>query len=73
VPGLADIVNEFHKELTENQTLLLMEFVLHGLAEHSQLSKNVWNDGFTFSDMLGSLFQSSFEDDDEDLEDDDFR
>ena len=42
-----------------------MEFVLHGLAEYSQLGKNFLNGGFAFSDMLGSLFNGSFPDDDE--------
>lgn len=74
VPGLKDIVKAFHKELSEEQTLLLMEFVLHGLAEYSQLNKNLLSGGFSFSDMFGSLFNSSFEDDDEaELNDDDFR
>ena len=35
VTGLFDLVKKFHPKLSENQTLLLMEFVLHGLAEHS--------------------------------------
>ncbi|MEH6304573.1 sigma 54-interacting transcriptional regulator [Olivibacter sp. CPCC 100613] len=74
VPGLKTVVKDFHKKLTDNQTLLLMEFVLHGLAEYSQLSKNMMNGGFAFSDMFGSLFNSSFEQDDEDeLDDEDFR
>lgn len=74
VPGLKRIVQEFHKGLTEEQTLLLMEFVLHGLAEYSQLNKNLVSGGFGFSDMFGSLFNSSFgEDDEEELNDDDFR
>ncbi|WP_134089714.1 sigma 54-interacting transcriptional regulator [Olivibacter sp. XZL3] len=74
VPGLRSVVKEFHKKLSDNQTLLLMEFVLHGLAEYSQLSKNILSGGFAFSDMFGSLFNSSFEQDDEDeLDDEDFR
>lgn len=74
VPGLKKVVQELHKNLTENQELLLMEFVIHGLAEYSQLSKNYLSGGFAFSDMFGSLFNSSFEQDDEDnLDDEDFR
>jgi len=73
VPGLKDIVSAFHKGLTETQTLLLMEFVLHGLAEYSQLNKNLLTGGFGFSDMFGSLFNSSFGgNDDDELNDDDF-
>ena len=74
VPGLKKVVQDLHKNLTENQELLLMEFVIHGLAEYSQLSKNYLSGGFAFSDMFGSLFNSSFEQDDEDnLDDEDFR
>ena len=43
-----------------------MEFVLHGLAEYSQLSKNFLNGGFGFSDMFGSLFNAEFDQEDED-------
>jgi len=68
VPGLFDAVKKFHPQLSENQTLLLMEFVLHGLAEFSQLSKNYINGGFGFSDMFGSLFNGGFGEDFEDEE-----
>ncbi|QNL50927.1 sigma 54-interacting transcriptional regulator [Olivibacter sp. SDN3] len=72
VPGLEGVTKEFHKKLTDNQTLLLMEFVLHGLAEFSQLNKSYLNGGFGFSDMFGSLFNASFDNDADDLADDDF-
>ncbi|RZK43517.1 MAG: magnesium chelatase [Pedobacter sp.] len=68
VKGLYDLVKKFHPKLSENQTLLLMEFVLHGLAEFSQLSKNYLNSGYGFSDMFDSLFNVDLEtDDDEDF------
>ena len=66
VTGLFDLVKKFHPKLSENQTLLLMEFVLHGLAEHSQLSKKYLDGGFGFSDMFESLFNTGIEDDEED-------
>ena len=69
VTGLNDLIKKFHPKLSENQTLLLMEFVLHGLAEYSQLSKKYLQSGFGFSDMFDSLFSAGLEDDD----DDDFR
>jgi magnesium chelatase subunit I len=69
VTGLHDLVKKFHPKLSENQTLLLMEFVLHGLAEYSQLSKNFLNGGFGFSDMFDSLFNAGeFEDEDDDID-----
>ncbi|MES2417211.1 MAG: sigma 54-interacting transcriptional regulator [Bacteroidota bacterium] len=68
VDGLYQLVKNFHPNLSENQTLLLMEFVLHGLAEFSQLSKNYLNTGFGFADMFDSLFNVNLADE----EDDDF-
>ncbi|MEJ2882680.1 magnesium chelatase [Pedobacter sp. GR22-6] len=65
VPGLYDLIKKFHSKLSENQTLLLMEFVLHGLAEHSQLNKKYLDGGFGFSDMFDSLFSGDFEDEDD--------
>ena len=55
--------------MSENQQLLLMEFVLHGLAEFSQLNKGFLDNGFAFSDMFDSLFNLQ-PDDEDDLEDD---
>jgi magnesium chelatase subunit I len=40
-----------------------MEFVLHGLAEFSLVSKGFLEKGFEFKDMFNSLFSSEFADD----------
>jgi len=69
VAGLKDLVKKLHPRLSENQQLLLMEFVLHGLAEFSQLSKGFLDNGFAFSDMFNSLFNLE-PDDDLDIDDD---
>lgn len=69
ITGLKDVVKQFHPKLTENQQLLLMEFILHGLAEFSQLNKGFLDNGFAFSDMFNSLFNLQ-PDDDEEEEDD---
>lgn len=71
VDGLHELVKKFHPKLSAHQTLLLMEFVLHGLAEYSQLSKKYLDGGFGFSDMFDSLFNTDLGEDDED--DIDFR
>ncbi|SKB70088.1 magnesium chelatase subunit I [Parapedobacter luteus] len=63
VPGLHALVKKLHPKLAESQQLLLMEFVLHGLAEHSQLNKSYLDGGIAFADMLGSLFDNDFNDD----------
>jgi len=70
VTGLKALVKKFHPRLTENQDLLLMEFVLHGLSEFSQLSKGFLDNGFAFSDMFNSLFNLQPDDDDLDIDDD---
>lgn len=66
VKGLNDLVKKFHPKLSTNQTLLLMEFVLHGLAEYSQLSKKYLDGGFGFSDMFDSLFNTDLGEEDDD-------
>src|ERR1700753_2940723 len=71
VAGLKDVVKKFHPRLAESQQLILMEFVLHGLAEFSQLSKGFLDNGFAFSDMFNSLFNMEpDEEDDIDFDDD---
>jgi magnesium chelatase subunit I len=66
VPGLKDVIKQFHPRLSENQQLLLMEFLLHGLAEFSQVSKTYLDNGFEFKDMFNSLFSSQFDEEDDD-------
>jgi magnesium chelatase subunit I len=70
VAGLKDLVKKLHPRLTESQQLLLMEFVLHGLSEFSQLNKGFLDNGFAFSDMFNSLFNLQPDEDDLDLDDD---
>ena len=70
VTGLKELVKKFHPNLSGNQQLLLMEFVLHGLAEFSQLNKGFLDNGFAFSDMFNSLFNLEPDEDDLDLDDD---
>lgn len=70
VPGLRDLVKLFHPTMIDTQQLLLMEFLLHGLSEYSQVSKSFLDNGYEFKDMLGSLFSAKFdEDEDEDFDD----
>ncbi|MDB5022780.1 MAG: magnesium chelatase [Mucilaginibacter sp.] len=70
VAGLKELIKKFHPKLSTNQQLLLMEFVLHGLAEFSQLNKGFLDNGFAFSDMFNSLFNLEPDEDDLDLDDD---
>jgi len=71
VPGLRDIVTELHPKETPEHTYFLMEFLLHGLAEHSLISRNRLTSGAQFKDLLSSMFtMPTFggEDDDEEEE-----
>lgn len=68
VPGLKDLVKKQHPAISENNQLLLMEFILHGLAEFSQVNKGYLDNGYAFSDMFDSLFNMP-KDDDMDLDD----
>jgi len=73
VPGLKNVIKQFHPRLSENQHLLLMEFLLHGLAEFSQVSKTYLENGFEFKDMFNSLFSSQFDDEDDEFNDNNLR
>lgn len=73
VPGLGDLINEFHKGQEPAMKLFLMEFALHGLAEFSLISKHNLTAGFQFKDLLSSMFtipnQGAQDDQDEDEDD----
>jgi magnesium chelatase subunit I len=68
VPGLSDLVQEFHKEQDASTKLFLMEFALHGLAEYSLISKHHLSAGLQFKDLLSSMFNlpSAGEEEDDD-------
>jgi magnesium chelatase subunit I len=71
IPGLDEVVKKYLPNLNKSTELLYMEFLLHGLAEFSLLSKFKLEHGIQFKDMLSSMFTMSAEDD-EDLPDTDF-
>lgn len=73
VPGLLDLVNEFHKGQDAAMKLFLMEFALHGLAEYSLISKHHLTAGHQFKDLLSSMFSPPSPDEDDSEEDDELR
>ncbi len=75
IPGLTDLVNEFHKSQDVAAKLFLMEFALHGLAEYSLISKHNLTAGLQFKDLLSSMFTipRPGAEDDEEEDDDDIR
>jgi magnesium chelatase subunit I len=71
VPGLKELVKEYHKQADDKLKYFLMEFALHGLAEFSQLSKHHLATGTSFKDLLSSMFSMPGPGGEDD-EDDDF-
>src|SRR5918993_586851 len=68
IPGLRELVKEFHANQDTSTTLFFMEFALHGLAEFSLISKHSLTAGLQFKDLLSSMF--TLPKPDEDDEDD---
>lgn len=61
VDGLHSVVKQYYPKADEVQAALLMEFLLHGLAEYSLISKKgVETGGYNFSDILGGMLNMSF-------------
>lgn len=71
IEGLHALVKKSFPQAAEKEAALLMEFVLHGLASYSLISKKVFETQIEFKDLMGSMLNiqtSSF-----DEEEDDFR
>ncbi|GAB2782450.1 magnesium chelatase subunit I [Hymenobacter luteus] len=70
VPGLKDLVQQsVPSELSKENLHFWMEFALHGMAEHSLISRNRLTAGAQFKDLLSSMFtMPNFGDDDDDDE-----
>lgn len=73
VDGLHAFVKKHYKAANENETGLLMEFVLHGLAAHSLISKKVMEGKIEFKDLMGSMLNlGTATEADNDFDDNDF-
>lgn len=55
VEGLAEIVDKYFPSENAEQKDFLMEFVLHGMAEYSLISKQPLDEGVKFNDLLDSM------------------
>lgn len=71
VPGLHDLINEYHGNRDKETKLFLSEFALHGLAEYSMISKHNLTAGHQFKDLLSSMFTLPRPGDENDELDDD--
>jgi len=63
IPGLSEIVETYQPKRSVEEKLLLMEFLLHGLAEYSLVGKNLIRAGYQFKDLFGSMFSLDSEGD----------
>lgn len=74
VDGLHALVKKYFRGANEAEAALLMEFVLHGLASFSLISKKIVENRVEFKDLMGSMLNlgntGSFSEDE--LEGDDF-
>ena len=61
VDGLHAFVKKYFKHANEKEAGLLMEFVLHGLASYSMISKKVVEGKIEFKDLIGSMMNMSTE------------
>jgi len=75
VDGLHAFVKKYFHTANEKENALLMEFVLHGLASYSIISKKVIEGKIEFKDLMGSMMNLgniNFGEED-DLSEDDFK
>ncbi len=72
VDGLYAFVKKYYPQANEKENALLMEFVLHGLASYSLISKKMIEGRIEFKDLIGSMMnlgQMSFDEDELNEED----
>lgn len=61
VEGLGELIKEKYPKESESEKVLLMELVLHGLAEYSQLSRHNLSKGIAFKDLMSAMFNKDEE------------
>ena len=72
VDGLHSLVKKTFSHASEKEAALLMEFVLHGLASYSLISKKIMETSVEFKDLMGSMLNIQSSKGFDDLEDEDF-
>lgn len=68
IPGLEIFVKNRHRDASVSETLFMMEFVLHGMAEFSLIGKKRLEKGLQFQDLMSGLFSGGFSEEDEEDE-----
>jgi magnesium chelatase subunit I len=64
IDGLQELVERYVPGAQNFEQSLWMEFVLHGLGEYNLLNKTVLENSISFSDLIGSLFQTGEDEED---------
>jgi len=59
VDGLSGLVDTYMPKLHKRDKHTAMEFVLHALAEHSQIGKSMLERSVQFKDLFGSMFTTT--------------
>lgn len=68
VDGLHALVKKYFAQANEAQAALLMEFVLHGLASYSLISKKIFENKIEFKDLMGSMMNFGSKDYEEEFD-----
>ncbi len=61
IDGTEELMRKHQPDAKGTEKLVMMEFILHGLAEHSLLSKSKLTQGVRFNDLFNSLLSQSAE------------
>ncbi len=71
VQGLRDMAKSYFPHANAKETILLMEFILHGLSAYSLISKKPLESSVQFGDLLGTIMNFNMEEEnDQDAEKD---
>jgi magnesium chelatase subunit I len=74
VDGLYALVKKYFPQANEQENAILMEFVLHGLASYSLISKKNIEGKISFKDLMGSMMNlGSLTAEDDDFNEDDYQ
>lgn len=68
VDGLHALVKKYFASANDTETAFLMEFVLHGLASYSLISKKIFETKIEFKDLMGSMMSFDSKDYEEEFD-----
>ena len=67
IPGMKGLIESKFKTLPQQEQFLMMEFLLHGLAEYSLLGRKRMETKLRFNDLFQSMLYSNEEENEEDF------